>query len=184
MVFWSIVLVLAIIVFVVYLVLIYNGFVTLKNNFKKAYANIDVLLKQRNDELPNLISTVKGYMKHEKKVLTDITKARTQMMAVKEIHKKAKLNNQISGLLKTLFAVSENYPKLKASENFLKLQERISGLENAIADRREFYNDSVTNYNTRLESFPDLIIAKMFSFNQENLFVAQEGERDVVKVKL
>ena len=167
-----------IVVFILYLITIYNGFVNLKNNYKKAWANIDVLLKQRNDELPNLISTVKGYMKHERKVLENITKARTNIMKTSNIHKKAEYNDEISESVKTLFAVSENYPKLKASENFLKLQTRISGLENAIADRREFFNDSVNNYNIRIQSFPDFILAKLFGFKEEERFVAQASEKE------
>jgi LemA protein len=124
------------IAFVVYFIAVYNGLVRLKNNIKKAFANIDVLLKQRTDELTKLIETVRGYAKFEKKVLTDVVKARTAFMDAKTLPERVKASDQISGALKTLFAVAENYPQLKANENFKQLQDRISGIENEIADRR------------------------------------------------
>src|SRR5512137_613899 len=126
---------------------IYNSLVRLRNDIKKSWANIDVLLKQRTDELPKLIASVKGYMKHEKGLLENITKARTAFLSATTMDAKAKADSVISGALKSLFAVAENYPNLKANENFIQLQQRISGLENEIADRREFYNDSVNTFN-------------------------------------
>ena len=162
----------------------YNAFIALKADIPKAFGNIDVLLKQRNDELPKLISSVKGYMKHEKSTLEDLTKARTAWMKARTIQQKAKLSNQISGALKTIFAVAENYPALRASENFQHLQVRISGLENEIADRREFYNDSVTTYNVRIQQFPASIVARKMGLKHDfEVFKATIDERRDVKVE-
>lgn len=169
-----------IICLMVYIIWIYNGLVKLKLNIAKSYANIDVLLKQRSDELPKLIDTVKGYMKHEKETLLNLTRMRSKLAQATTLRAKADLNNQISEGLKTIFAVAENYPKLRANENFLQLQSRITGLENEIADRREFYNDSVTNYNYRIQSFPDTLIAKLFKYKEEDLFQASEDEKNKV----
>lgn len=174
---------LTIIGLIVYIITIFNGLIELKNNIKKSWANIDVLLKQRHDELPNLIETVKGYMRHEKDTLAAITKARTELMNATTINSKAKANEEISKNIKSLFAVAENYPKLQASENFLKLQERISAIENEIADRREFYNDSVNNYNIRIQSFPDMIIARALKYTESELFKATNEEKNNVKVE-
>ncbi|MEK6967570.1 MAG: LemA family protein [Nanoarchaeota archaeon] len=167
-----------------YLVSIYNGLVTLKNNIKKSWANIEVLLKQRSDELPKLVESVKGYMKHEKTLLTDLTKARTAIMSAKTMSAKASADNMITGALKSIFAVAENYPNLKANENFIQLQGRISGLENELADRREFYNDSVNTYNIRIQSFPDMIFARSFGFTESfEMFKVTEAEKQDVKIK-
>jgi len=174
--------ILVVIGIIAYIISIFNGLIQLKNNIKKSWANIDVLLKQRHDELPNLIETVKGYMKHEKNLLLDITKARTEFTSATTKSEKARLNNSLSRDIKTLFAVAEDYPKLQASANFLKLQERISALENAIADRREFYNDSVNNYNIRIESVPDMFVAKMFKYEKEMMFEAAGEEKENVKI--
>ncbi len=163
-----------------YLIAIFNGLIRVKNNIKKSWANIDVLLKQRSDELPKLVNSVKGYMKHERKVLSELTKARTELLKAKTLPEKAKADGIISGALKTLFAVAENYPKLRASENFMQLQGRISGIENELADRREFYNDSVNTYNIRIQSFPDMFVARMMSYSPEEMFkVSGEGKKDV-----
>lgn len=168
---------------VYYVVSIYNGLIQLKNNIGKSWANIDVLLKQRADELPKLIESVKGYMAHERGVLTAVTQARTAFLEAKTIPQKAEADTMISGALKTLFAVAENYPNLKANENFLQLQNRISGLENEIADRREFYNDSVNNFNIRIQSIPDVMVARMMGLAQsEQMFKASEEEKRDVAV--
>ncbi len=168
---------------IIYFVSIFNGLVRLKNNIKKSWSNINVLLKQRSDELPKLINSVKGYMKHEKGVLTKLTKARTSFLSAKTMSQKAAADNMISGALKTLFAVSENYPNLKANENFMQLQNRISGLENELADRREFYNDSVNTYNIRIESFPDMFVAGMMKLQQKEMFKVTEKDKKDVEVK-
>jgi LemA protein len=168
---------------VVYFVSIFNGLAMLRNNIGKSWANIDVLLTQRADELPNLVSTVKGYMTHEQKTLQAVTDARTALLNAKTVAEKAGADNEAKQAIKTLFAVAENYPNLKANENFLKLQSRITGLENEIADRREFYNDSVTAYNTRIMSIPDIVLAKLLSYQPEQLFKAEEGKKKPVAVK-
>lgn len=170
------------IIIAAYFVGIYNSLIKLKNDIEKAWANIDVLLKQRSDELPKLIDTVKGYIKHEKSLLVDLTNARTEFLNAKTFSEKAKADNMLSGTLKSIFAVSENYPNLKANENFKQLQERISGIENSIADRREFYNDSVNNFNIRIESFPDMFIANNMKLVKKEMFKVTEAEKQDVKI--
>ncbi len=166
-----------------YFVTIYNGLIKLKNNIKKSWANIDVLLKQRSDELPKLIATVKGYMKHERDVLENLTKARTNFLNANTVAETAAADNMITGALKSLFAVAENYPNLKANENFMQLQSRISGIENEIADRREFYNDSVNQYNIRIQSIPDVIVARMIGYTDEEMFEVSEVDKQDVEIK-
>ena len=166
------------------LLIIYNGLVRLKNNIRKSWANIDVLLKQRSDEVPNLVASVKGYMDHERNTLEALTKARTDVLQATTLSKKAVAHEVISGSLKTIFAVAENYPNLKANENFLKLQTRITAIEDELADRREFYNDSVNIYNIRIHSIPDMIIARMMKCTDEQLFKASEEDKKVVPVHL
>jgi LemA protein len=165
-----------------YFVTIYNGLIKLKNNIKKAWSNIDVLLKQRSDELPKLVDTVKGYMKHEKELLENVTRARTSFLNASSVTETAAADNMITGALKSLFAVAENYPELKANENFMQLQSRISGIENEIADRREFYNDSVNQYNIRIQSIPDVIVAKMLNYTDEEMFEVSEADKQDVKI--
>ena len=177
------ILILLAIVIIGYIVTIYNGLIKLKNNIKKSWANIDVLLKQRSDELPKLISTVKGYMKHEKEVLENLTNARTNFLNANTVAESAAADNMISGALKSLFAVAENYPDLKANENFMQLQNRISGIENEIADRREFYNDSVNQYNIRIQSIPDVIVARMMGYTDEEMFEVSEADKQDIEVK-
>jgi LemA protein len=169
---------------VIALLVIYNGLIRLKNNISKSWANIDVLLKQRSDEVPNLIATVKGYMEHERNTLEALTNARTEILQATTVSQKAASDNVISESLKTIFAVAESYPNLKANENFLKLQTRITALENSLADRREFYNDSVNIYNIRIHSIPDMIIARMLKYTNEQLFKAAEEDKAVVRVNL
>jgi len=166
-----------------YIVSIYNGLIRLKHNIKKSWANIEVLLKQRSDELPKLINSVKGYMKHERSTLAQLTKARTDFLKAKTMKQKAEADSMITNALKTIFAVAENYPRLRANENFIQLQQRISGLENELADRREFYNDSVNTYNIRIHSFPDMIIARMMKCKDEELFKVAESDKKDVEVK-
>src|SRR5579885_1596015 len=153
------VLILAAIAVVVYLITIYNSLVRLRNDIDKAWANIDVLLKQRHDELPKLIETCKGYMQYEQKTLQMIVEARTAFMQASSVAQKAQADNLISGALKSLFAVAESYPELKANNNFMQLQKRISELEERIADRREFFNDDVNTYNIRIQQLPDVFVA-------------------------
>ena len=178
------VLIIILIAFLSSIIIIYNNFVRLKNNIDKSWANINVLLKQRSNEIPNLVSIVKGYMKHEKETLESLTKARSFLLKANTLSQKAAADNAITELVKTIFAIAENYPDLKAGENFLKLQKRITGLENELADRREFYNDSVTIYNIRIQSIPDLIVAKLMHLKRIDLFKATEEDQKYVKVNL
>ncbi|MBI4019975.1 MAG: LemA family protein [Candidatus Aenigmarchaeota archaeon] len=172
------------IVVIGYIIIVFNGLVRLKNNIRKSWANIDVLLKQRSDELPKLVDTVKGYIKYEKRILTEITQARTAFLNADTMQDKARADGLITGALKSLFAVAENYPNLKANESFIQLQGRISSLENEIADRREFYNDSVNTYNIRIQTIPDRFVAGMLHYQPEELFKAAEAERRDVKIDI
>jgi LemA protein len=168
----------------VYFITIYNSLVRLRNDIDKAWANIDVLLKQRHDELPKLIETCKGYMQYEQKTFQLITEARTAFMKANTVGEKAQADNLISGALKSLFAVAENYPELKADNNFMQLQNRISELEEKIADRREFFNDDVNTYNIRIQQLPDVFIAHMMNLQRKDLFKVTEEDRRDVEVKL
>ncbi len=150
-----------------YVILIFNNLVSLKNNVKKAWANIDVLLKQRHDELPKLVETCKQYMTYEQPTLEKITALRAKAMQAREqgdVKALGTAEGLLRGSLGNLFALAENYPDLKANQTFQHLQTRISALENAIADRRELYNESVTVNNIRIEQIPDIIVAKLFGF--------------------
>jgi len=167
-----------------YLITIYNSLVRLKNDIDKAWANIDVLLKQRHDELPKLIETCKGYMQYEQQTFQLITEARTAFMRASSVSEKAQADNLISGALKSLFAVSENYPELKANNNFMQLQGRITELEEKIADRREFFNDDVNTYNIRIQQLPDVFIAGLMHLQHRDLFKVTEEDRRDVEVKL
>ncbi len=166
-----------------YFVGVYNGLIQVRHNVDKAWANIDVLLKQRHDELPKLIDTCKGYMKHEQSLLENITKARTSFLNASSIEDKTNAENALNKSLKTLFAVSENYPDLKANQNFLQLQGRVSGLENEIADRREFFNESVTIFNVRIQQLPDLFIANMLAYKVRPLLEIPKEETQDVKIQ-
>lgn len=162
---------------------IFNSLVGLKNQVKNAWAQIDVQLKRRNDLIPNLVEAVKGYMKHEKTVLENVTAARSAILSAQTVSDKAKASNVLSQTLKSLFAVSENYPQLKANENFMQLQEELSGTENKIAYSRQFYNDIVMKYNNKIQMFPSNVFAGMFNFQQESSFEATEEEKKNVQVK-
>ena len=160
------------VVIIFYGVLTYNSLVSIKNNVSKAWANIDVLLKQRHDELPKLIDTCKTYMAHETATLEKVISARMGVDAARKSHNVAGLIQSESALtasLGSLYAVAENYPNLKADQTFINLQQRITSLENQIADRREFYNDSVNTNNVRIAQFPDLIVARLFAFERAEM---------------
>jgi LemA protein len=167
----------------VYTVILYNGLVRLRNDNDRAWANIDVLLKQRHDEIPNLVETVKGYMQHEQQTLTAVTQARAASMNAASIAQKAQADGMMTGALRGLFAVAENYPQLKANEGFLKLQARISELEDRIADRREFFNDDVNTYNTRIGQIPDVFVASFMTLKPRAMFKVSEEDRQLVQVK-
>jgi len=166
-----------------YAVILYNELVRLRNDNDRAWANIDVLLKQRHDEIPNLVETVKGYMQHEQQTLLAVTQARAASMNAASIGQKAQADLQVTGALRGLFAVAENYPQLKANQNFLKLQSRITELEERIADRREFFNDNVNTYNTRIGQIPEVFVASFLSLKPRSMFKVSEDDRRFIEVK-
>lgn len=175
-----------IVVLLAYGVVLYNNLVALKNAVAKAWANIDVLLKQRHDELPKLVETCKQYMGYEHETLERVMQARAAVQQARESTSATALGPaeaRLRATLGNLYAVAEAYPQLKANESFQQLQARISGLENAIADRREFYNDSVNLYNTRIEQFPDALIARNFGFRQASLLEFAADEKKDVDMK-
>ncbi len=172
-----------IVLVIIFIIGLYNSLVRLRQKVKNSWSQIDVQLQRRFDLIPNLIETVKGYMKHESDVLTKVTELRTSWANASTVAEKAELDNALSGALKTIMAVSENYPDLKSSQNFSELQEELQNTENKISFSRQFYNDSVTMYNTKLEVFPSNIIASMFGFKPEELFKAESDEaRKNIKV--
>ena len=165
---------------IVYVVGIYNTLVGLSNNIDKAWSNIDVILKQRHDELPKLVQVCNSYMTHERETLESVTNARSAYSRSTNVDEKAKAENQLTRALGKLFAVAEQYPDLKANQEFLNVQQRISSLENTIADRREFYNDSVTLYNIRIEQLPAVWVAQQIGYRARPLLaVAQSDRQDV-----
>lgn len=161
----------------------YNSLVTLRNRVREAWAQIEVQLKRRSSLIPNLVETVKGYAKHEKGVLEEVTKARTALMGAKNPHEAADADNMLTGALKSLFAVSENYPNLRASENFKQLQDEISDTETKVAASRQFYNTNVLDLNNNLETIPSAWVGSMFNFKKEEFFKATEEEKADVKVQ-
>jgi LemA protein len=178
-----VVLVGAVVLFVVYLVATYNGLVVLKTRIQEALSGIDVQLKRRADLIPNLVETVKGYAKHEKGVFTEVTKARSALMKAGSLQEKAEANNMLTGALKSLFAVAEAYPQLRASENFQDLQRQLEDTEDKVAYSRQFYNSNVLDFNAKVQMFPSNIIANMFGFRQLEFFAATEEERKKIEVK-
>jgi LemA protein len=166
----------------IYTVILYNELVRLRNENDRAWANIDVLLKQRHDEVPNLVETVKGYMQHEQQTLLAVTQARAASMNAASIGQKAVADLMLTGALRGLFATAESYPQLKANENFLKLQKRITELEDHIADRREFFNDDVNTYNTRIGQIPEVFVASFMNLKPRAMFKASDEERRQVEM--
>jgi LemA protein len=166
----------------IYAVILYNALVRLRNENDRAWANIDVLLKQRHDEIPNLVESVKGYMQYEQQTLLAVTQARTDSMNASSVAQKAVADLKVASALHNLFAVAENYPQLKANENFLKLQNRITELEERIADRREFFNDDVNTYNTRIGQIPDVFVASFMDLKRREMFKVSEQDRSQVEV--
>jgi len=179
----GVVFLLLIVMIVGYFVSLYNSLVSLKNSIGKAWSNIDVLLKQRHDELSKLLESVKGYMNFEKEVLIKVTEARSAYANARTIPEKAKADNMMTSTLKSLFAVAENYPQLKADEMFNQFQGRITQIESAIADRREFYNDSVYTFNTRIAQLPDVFIAKLLNYTPSEFFKAAETDKQDIDIK-
>jgi LemA protein len=167
----------------VYLIVAYNGLVKLRNRLEAAWAQIDVQLKRRYDLIPNLVETVKGYASHERETLEKVIQARNMAVGATGPAEQAQAENMLTGALKSLFAVSEAYPDLKANRNFLELQEELTTTEDRIAYSRQFYNDMVRGYNTRIQSFPAVIVAGMFNFEQREYFEADDESRGPVQVQ-
>jgi LemA protein len=162
---------------------IYNSLVTLRNRCENAWSQVDVQLRRRYDLIPNLVETVKGYAKHEREVFEKVTQARSQAIGAKTVGEQGQAENMLTGALKSLFAVSENYPDLKANQNFLMLQEELAGTEGKIAYSRQFYNDNVMKFNMKQQVFPSNLIAGMFGFNLREYFEIEEpAAREPVKV--
>lgn len=178
----TIILIIAVALIVLFVWSTYNSLATGKVRIKEALSGIDVQLKRRVDLVPNLVSTVKGYAKHEKDLLENVTKARSSLMHANSTHEKAVSDNMLSNALKSLIAISESYPDLKASKNFLALQEELSDIEAKIAYARQFFNTNVSGYNSTLVNFPGSVIGGMFGFKQEEFFATKESEKEPVKV--
>ena len=180
---WTVVIGFLLVGTVGYFLAIFNGLVEMKNNIGRSWANIDVLLKQRHDELPKLVKVCEAYMQHERAVFDKLSEARAALAGARSVPQRAKAENQLTQALGGFFAVAESYPELKANQSFAGLQQRISELENAIADRREFYNDSVTLFNTRIEQIPDSWVAQGMALQRADLFRIAEAEREDVAVQ-
>ncbi len=169
-------------VLAVLVVALYNRLVVLRNRVDNAWSQIDVQLRRRYDLIPNLVETVKGYATHEKEVFEKVTQARSMAMSAQTVKEQGEAENMLTGTLKSLFAVAEAYPELKANENFMMLQEELSGTESKIAYARQFYNDSVMSYNTTTQTFPTNIVAGVFGFAARDYFEIEPGAAEPVKV--
>jgi len=179
---WVIIVVVAVIAF--WLVGVYNSLIKLRNQTDEAWSDIDVQLKRRYDLIPNLIETVKGYAKHERELFEKVTQARAAAINAKGAEEQGKAENMLEGTLKSLFAVAENYPDLKANQNFLKLQDELTDTENKIQAARRFYNGNVRDFNTKIQVFPNNMIAGMMGFNKYEFFeLEQEEAKEPVKVQ-
>lgn len=183
MILWIILAILVVLgVIALAFLLMYNSFVALEARIDNAWAQIDVQTKRRHDLVPNLVEAVKGYTKHEKGVFKQVTEARAKTTKAETPKEKAEAENMLSSALKSLFAVAEDYPDLKASKNFQMLQEELSSIENKIAYARQFYNDAVMKWNQKTKLFPSNIVAALLRFKEKEYFEAEEGERKAVKV--
>ncbi len=179
----GIILLIIIVLAIIWAIGMYNGLIRLKNRVDEAWSDIDVQLKRRYDLIPNLVSTVKGYAAHEKEVFEKVTEARTQAMNAGSAQEKAQAENALSGTLKSLFAVAENYPDLKANQNFLELQRELTDTEDKIQAARRFYNGNVRDFNIKIESFPTNIFAGMLHFAKRDFFEGNGEEKEPVKVE-
>lgn len=179
----GIIIVIIVVLMIMMYVHYYNKIIRMENRIDNSYAQIDVQLQRRTDLIPNLIETVKGYMKHEKGVLESVTKARTSLMNAQTPQENVDADNMLAGALKTLFAVAENYPDLKANTNFLQLQDELAHTENKVAYARQHYNDSVLGYNNSIETFPGVTIAKMMGRKQREMLRIPEAKKELPKVK-
>lgn len=173
----------AIVLLALYIWSLYNGLITESTQIDEAWGQIDIQLKRRSDLIPNLVETVKGYAKHEKTVFTEVTKARSALMGAKTPADSAKANDMLTGALKSLFAVAENYPQLKANEGFVQLQKELSDTEDKVAYARQFYNTQLMEYNLKVKIFPNVIVANMIGFKEKEFFKAEASERKAAKVK-
>lgn len=179
----NIVLIVGVVVVVGFIIATYNGLIRLRNLCDNAWSDVDVQLKRRYDLIPNLVNTVKGYASHEKEVLENVTKARAAATTAKTPGEQSKAENMLTGALRQLFAVAENYPELKANTNFLDLQKNLSEIESYIQNARRYYNAVVRDNNIKVESFPSNIVATIFSFKRREFFEMAEGEREAPKVE-
>jgi len=179
----TLILVAVVVILLLYLWFLYNGMVTARIRIKEAWSGIEVQLKRRSSLIPNLIETVKGYAKHEKQVFENVTKARSTLLGAKGPKEAASADNMLSGALKSLFAIAEAYPNLRASENFKELQEELSDTETKIAASRQFYNANVLDYNTKIKIFPNVMVARLMGFSEEEFFEAEEEAKKDIKVK-
>lgn len=168
---------------IIYFWSLYNGLISLKTQLEEAWSQIDIQLKRRADLIPNLLETVKGYAKHEKTVFSEVTKARSAMMGAKSLASKAEASDNLTAALGKLIAVAENYPQLKANENFVQLQKELSDTEDKVAYSRQYYNSVVNDYNIRIRTFPNTLFNESLGFHEKEFFAAKEGERQSVKVK-
>ncbi|MDZ7677834.1 MAG: LemA family protein [Acidimicrobiales bacterium] len=168
---------------VIFVIMLYNSLVSLRNRIENAWAQIDVQLKRRYDLIPNLVETVKGYATHEQETLEKVIQARNMAVSATGVEGQAEAENMLTGALKSLFAVSEAYPDLKANQSFLQLQEELTGTEGRIAYARQFYNDSVYKYNTKIQSFPAVVLAGMFRFTEREYFETDDESRGPVQVE-
>ncbi len=180
---WTVVIGFLLVGSVGYFLSIYNTLVEMKNNIARSWANIDVLLKQRHDELPKLVKVCEAYMQHERAVFDKLSEARGAVAGAKTVGERAQAENMVTAALGRFFAVAENYPDLKANQSFMALQQRISELENQIADRREFYNDTVTIFNTRIQQIPDSWVAGGMNLQPADLFKIDERDREDVNIE-
>ena len=178
---WILIAVTALIIII--LVSYYNRFVVLSNRIDNSLSQIDVQLKRRADLIPNLMESVKGYMKHEKGIMDSVNEARKALVGAKDLPSKMKANNKLEGFLGRLFAIAENYPDLKANTNFLQLQNELTTTEDKIAYSRQFYNDSILDYNNKCKTFPGMFFANMYGFKEKEYIKIAEAERKVVNVK-
>ena len=174
--------VIIIVVALLFLLFLYNSLITAKLRVNEAFSQIDVQLKRRTDLIPNLVETVKGYATHEKELFERVTRERTALMQAKTPEKKSEVNNMLTDALKSIFAIAEAYPQLRASENFKELQQELEDTENKIAYSRQFYNSNVLDYNTKLQVFPNVVFARILNFKPAEFFGATEDERKAVKV--
>ena len=175
--------IIVVVILIIWLVSQYNGLISVRNRCDHAWAQIDVMLTKRFDLIPNLVEAVKGYAAHEKELFAKIAEARSLMTNATGVKEQAQADNMLSGTLKTLFAVAEAYPELKADTSFLNLQKELSDIETKISYQRQFYNDAVYAFNTSIEQFPGNIVAGMFHFTQKEFFKAEETQRQNVKVQ-